>query len=106
MVGATTIKISRGEIGLSTPYDAPAGDLESLIARLFAEVFDVDKVGANDDFFDLGGDSLVAETLSVAISGKTGRTFHLSALVEHGSPRKIAELLSGKSTKTDVIGAT
>jgi thioesterase domain-containing protein/acyl carrier protein len=93
--------IARTELGLSTPYEVPEGELEILVAGIFAEVFDVDTIGANDDFFDIGGDSLVAETLSLAISEQTGRDFQLSALVEHGSPRKIVALLTKKLSKTD-----
>jgi len=98
--------IARAELGLSTPYEVPEGELEILVASIFAEVFDVDTIGANDDFFDIGGDSLVAETLSLAISEQTGRNFQLSALVEHGSPRKIAALLREKLSKTDAATAT
>jgi pimeloyl-ACP methyl ester carboxylesterase len=54
----------------------------------------------NDDFFDLGGDSLGAEIISMNISERTGQGFELSALVEHGSPRKIAALLGDLSKKT------
>ena len=95
--------IRRESLLLSTPYEAPDGGLELLITKLFAEVFNVDKVGANDDFFDIGGDSLVAETLSLAISEHIGRDFQLSALIEHGSPRKIATLLEVKSTEAAAL---
>jgi thioesterase domain-containing protein len=98
--------IARAELGLSAPYEAPEGELEILVAGIFAEVFGVDRVGVDDDFFEIGGDSLVAEALSLAISGQTGRDFHISALVKHGSPRKIAALLKGKSSKTDATVAT
>jgi thioesterase domain-containing protein len=47
----------------------------------------------NDDFFDLGGDSLIAEILSMRIRELTGHEFKVSALVDHGSPRQIAALL-------------
>ena len=92
--------ITRESLGLATPYEAPSGELEKLIAGAFAEVFELDKVGANDEFFDIGGDSLLAETLSIVISERTGRDFQISALIEHGSPRLIAALLRGESQKT------
>jgi amino acid adenylation domain-containing protein len=38
----------------------PQSTLERRLAAVFAEVLDVDSVGANDDFFDLGGDSILA----------------------------------------------
>ena len=57
------------------PYVAPNGELETLIAKLFAEVLTLDHVGADDDFSELGGDSLLGEVLSMRISERTGFDF-------------------------------
>jgi amino acid adenylation domain-containing protein len=42
------------------PFVPPAGHTEKTIARIWSEVLGVDKVSADDSFFDLGGDSLLA----------------------------------------------
>ncbi len=42
------------------PYREPATAIEQAVAEVFAEVLEVGRVGADDDFFDLGGNSLVA----------------------------------------------
>jgi Thioesterase domain/Phosphopantetheine attachment site len=78
------------------PYVAPNGELETLIAKLFAEILTLDHVGANDDFTELGGDSLLGEVLSMLISERTGFNFEIPLLVEHGSPRRIIALLRAK----------
>ncbi|MFE3877330.1 amino acid adenylation domain-containing protein [Kitasatospora sp. NPDC059146] len=39
---------------------APAGEVEHALARLFAEVLGLPRVGVADSFFELGGDSIVA----------------------------------------------
>jgi len=92
------VSITRDGLLLPTPYELPHGALELLIAHVFAQVLNLDKVGANDDFFDLGGDSLLAEAISLTISEQTGHPFQLSALLEYGSPRKIAALIEAKSS--------
>ncbi len=53
------------------PYRAPVG-LEQPLAELFEETLGVDGIGADDDFFDLGGDSLAAVELLAAIEERFG----------------------------------
>jgi acyl carrier protein len=44
-------------------YEAPQGETEILLARLWAEVLKLESVGRHDNFFDLGGHSLRATQL-------------------------------------------
>jgi hypothetical protein len=41
-------------------YSAPKNEAERQLCSIMAEVLKVPKVGADDDFFDLGGDSFGA----------------------------------------------
>ena len=43
---------------LDTPFVAPRTDLEKVVARIFSECTGIEQVGIEDNFFDLGGDSL------------------------------------------------
>lgn len=85
----------RASLPLSKPYAAPNNELEALAATTFAEVFNLDKVGIDDEFFELGGDSLLAEVLSLALSERTSVELQPSAFVESASPREIARLFNG-----------
>jgi amino acid adenylation domain-containing protein len=44
----------------SQVYEAPRGDLEHTIARIWAALLKIERVGRHDDFFELGGHSLLA----------------------------------------------
>ncbi|MCI0996476.1 non-ribosomal peptide synthetase, partial [Pseudomonas corrugata] len=47
----------------SREYEAPQGEVEQTLARLWAEVLKVEQIGRHDHFFELGGHSLLAVTL-------------------------------------------
>src|SRR6476660_8191454 len=91
---AASTVIRRANLALSKPFVAPDGELETLIAKLFAEVLGLDHVGADDDFSQLGGDSLLGEALSMRISEVTEFDFEIPLLVEPRAPRRIIALLN------------
>ncbi|MFQ2880045.1 phosphopantetheine-binding protein, partial [Mycobacterium sp. MS3] len=39
-------------------FMAPAGPVQEVLAGIFAQILGVERVGATDSFFELGGDSL------------------------------------------------
>ncbi|HEU5470743.1 MAG TPA: amino acid adenylation domain-containing protein [Actinophytocola sp.] len=46
--------------GTGRSYVPPRGPAEELLARVWAEVLGVERVGSGDNFFDLGGDSILS----------------------------------------------
>ncbi|MGC5700439.1 amino acid adenylation domain-containing protein [Pseudomonas sp. NFXW11] len=44
-------------------YQAPVGEVEGMLAQLWAELLKVERVGRQDHFFELGGHSLLAVSL-------------------------------------------
>jgi pristinamycin I synthase-3/4 len=69
-------KIDRAALGAATsgrrPVVAPANQVEEVLCALYREVLDVEEVGTDDDFFDLGGDSLLAMRLIGRIRHRLG----------------------------------
>ncbi|MEU7091592.1 non-ribosomal peptide synthetase [Kitasatospora aureofaciens] len=41
-------------------YTAPTGEAEQVLARVWSEVLGIERVGTRDNFFDLGGDSILS----------------------------------------------
>ncbi|WP_297701269.1 amino acid adenylation domain-containing protein, partial [Mycobacterium sp.] len=56
-------------------YRAPAAPTEEILAGIYARVLGLERVGADDSFFDLGGDSLSAMRVIAEIN--TGLDAHL-----------------------------
>ncbi len=45
---------------LSTPYVEPTNEIEKAISEIWQSILGIDKIGINDDFTELGGNSLLA----------------------------------------------
>jgi amino acid adenylation domain-containing protein len=66
----------------SRAFVPPEGRLEDVLSRLFREVLDVRRVGRTDNFFDLGGHSLIALRLMAAIEDRLEVEVPLSTLYD------------------------
>ncbi|MGH3927324.1 MAG: phosphopantetheine-binding protein, partial [Pseudonocardiaceae bacterium] len=71
----------------------PSTPRERILARVFAEVLGLAEVGIDDDFFTLGGDSIVAMTL-VARARATGVRFTARQIFTHRCVAGLAEIAS------------
>jgi len=60
------------------------------VADIFRSVLELDSIQPDDNFFRLGGDSLLAETLMTALEAAFGVALPISVLVEAPTPRKLA----------------
>jgi acyl carrier protein len=58
---------------LDTPFVAPRTEQEQQIADIWAELLGLDAVGVEDNFYDLGGDSILALRMALAVEQVTGR---------------------------------
>lgn len=85
-------EVDLGAGGYDSEYVKPEGALEKHLAQTMAEVLGYSPVGRNDDFFDLGGDSLKAiEFVSKAYS--EGIYFALQNVFDHPTVKKLAEYI-------------
>lgn len=89
---------SRDELHLTTAYVAPRTDAETGLADIWRQVFDVDRVGVEDDFFDLMGDSVHAVVIMSEIDRVFGRLFASSVLLEYPTIGALAKVVAGADT--------
>ncbi len=83
------------------PYRAPRTDLEAVVARVYAEVLGVDQVGLDDDFFDLGGNSLVATRVVARLRDEIGVEVRVSWLLEAPMVEALATRLGGDGARSE-----
>lgn len=82
-------------------FVAPRTPTETALAGLFAQALGLERVGGDGDFFALGGDSLSAVHLLLAIQRRFGRDPGLGALFATPTVAGIAALLDADEATTD-----
>ncbi|RZM55024.1 hypothetical protein C1164_28475, partial [Klebsiella pneumoniae] len=75
------------EYGDTNGYRAPAGPVEKTVAGIFARVLGLERVGVDDSFFELGGDSLAAMRVIAAINTTLNADLPVRALLHASSTR-------------------
>ncbi|MGK8555450.1 amino acid adenylation domain-containing protein [Nocardia gipuzkoensis] len=71
-------------------FVAPATPTERAVAEVFVDVLAIARAGAEDDFFDLGGTSLLAFTLQRALTARLGVDVPMAALFTAPTVRGLA----------------
>jgi FkbH-like protein len=74
---------------------APRTETERKIAAIWAEELHVAQLGMKDDYFDLGGTSLLAVTIFARIERELGRRLPLTALLDSGTIEGLAARIDG-----------
>ncbi|WP_240138467.1 non-ribosomal peptide synthetase [Streptomyces sp. MUM 178J] len=84
---------------------APATALEHMLCELFAEALGLDAVGADEDFFTLGGHSLMAARLARRVTARTGLACGVEAVFAAPSAGRLAARLGGPAAGRPVLAA-
>ena len=79
-------------------YVEPENDTERTLCEVFAQVLDLKRVGALDNFFDLGGSSLMVTNVLVEAE-KRGLKFSYGEVFIYPTARALAAHLSGNETE-------
>lgn len=91
-----------GRRGASS-YVAPRSAIESAVADIWSELLSIDAVGAHDDFFKLGGDSLLAVRAVARFGSELGLDLPLFEFFEMPTVAQVAAKLIGASQSEPAI---
>ena len=81
-------------------FVAPVGDVEKLFCDIFAGILSMDKVGATDNFFEMGGTSLMV-TKVIIEADKAGHHVAYGDVFNHPTPRLLAQFVGGTAPETE-----
>ncbi len=76
-------------------YRAPASAVEEILAGIYAQVLGVDRVGVDDSFFDLGGDSLSTMRLVAAVNAGLDAGLSVRTVFEAPTVAELAPRIGG-----------
>ncbi|MEU5844567.1 amino acid adenylation domain-containing protein, partial [Rhodococcus sp. NPDC047139] len=82
-------------------FRAPSTPIEETVAQIFGEVLGVDRVGLDDDFFELGGNSLVATQLVSRLGTALGTHIPVRTLFETSTVEALAARVESEVTAGD-----
>ncbi|WP_198016837.1 non-ribosomal peptide synthetase [Rubidibacter lacunae] len=82
-------------------YEAPAGDMEETLARIWSQLLGVERVGRHDNFFDLGGHSLLAVRMLSMLREALGREVPLAKLFARPTVIAFADVLNRQDPLLD-----
>ncbi|MFI9406362.1 amino acid adenylation domain-containing protein [Nocardia sp. NPDC052316] len=87
-------------------FRAPSTPIEEIVAAVYAEVLGVERVGADDDFFALGGNSLLATQVAARIGAALDARVPVRALFEAATVAGLAikvEHTTAETTRTPLV---
>jgi amino acid adenylation domain-containing protein len=85
--------------GLESAYVAPRTEIERVLATVWQEVLEVEQVGVDDNFFDLGGHSLLMVRLHSKLREMFQREFSMVELFKYPTVGALADFLSQEEVK-------
>ncbi len=80
-------------------FVAPRTNVEQLVADSWREALKITEIGVFDDFFDLGGHSLIAVQVMARLEKVTGKRLPLAALFTHPTVAALALLVQRDGSK-------
>ncbi len=93
-----------GNIGIESEYIPPVDETEEKIIKIWQRILKVEKIGANYNFFDLGGNSLNATTIVSLLHQEMNVELPLSEFFSKPTVRELAEYIrNAKKSSFNII---
>ena len=93
----------RARPALSQLLIPPRTEIEAELAEIWVELLRLEKVGIRDNYFDLGGTSLLAVDLFARIEDRFGEKLPLTSLIEASTIEQLARLVVGAADQDSLV---
>ncbi len=82
---------------LITPFKSPSSEIEEQLSAIWASIFQYDRIGVDDDYFELGGDSLKAVDFVNKIKVAFETDISISEFINNGTVANLAIFIKNAS---------
>ncbi|MGW4354475.1 amino acid adenylation domain-containing protein, partial [Nocardia sp. NPDC004582] len=88
-------------VRVAVVHEAPVTVTERAVAAMFAEVLGTDQVGRTDDFFALGGNSLIATQVAARLNAELGCALTVREMFSATGVAELAALIDAQFVNAD-----
>lgn len=89
----------------ASEYVPPITETEKKIAEIWAEALKAERVGRTDDFFELGGDSLLAISVVLRLQEEFETEISARDIMENSTPERLADVVDRSKRNPERITA-
>jgi acyl carrier protein len=86
-------------------YQAPEGEVEQALARIWQELLKVEQVGRHDNFFELGGHSLLGVKLMARVSEALKTQVPVITMFRYPTIERLAEAIESLKQTTEGLSS-
>jgi hypothetical protein len=90
---------------LEDRFEPPTGEMEERIARVWRELLNVDPIGADDNFFDIGGNSLLVARAHARLNEWAPSPLSIVDMFQYPTIRALARQIARAPLPVNPIGA-
>ncbi|MEL7246478.1 MAG: thioesterase domain-containing protein, partial [Cyanobacteria bacterium J06573_2] len=97
------LKPDKANLNLQQDYLAANNDVEQKLVALWEKAFGIHPIGIKDDFFDLGGNSLMATSMVAQIEQIFDKKLNQAVFFQASTIQQLAEIISEEETHQDNV---
>lgn len=91
------VKFKHPRPELENEYVEPSTELENVVASIFGKLLEIDGVGVEDNFYDMGGHSLLGTQFSAELRKEIGVDLAVAVLYQNSTPAKISRFIENNN---------
>ena len=99
-VERSSLPLPDGSISTGVEYTAPRDNVEEKLAEIWQDILNLEKVGINDDLFDIGGNSLTTLSIQRKIDEFYPGKVKIPDIIQYPTVSRLAQAIKNRESTT------